>query len=54
MRRSFIPVRDVIHSSSVSRKVAKSAFVSTDGGMHFPQPVIAAYAMVILLTVVMF
>ena len=41
-RRSFMPVREVIHSSSVSRNVAKSALVSTAGGMHLPQPVIAA------------
>src|SRR3990172_977710 len=44
-RRSFIPVRDVIHSSFVSRKVERSAFVRTAGGMHAPQPVIAAKVM---------
>jgi hypothetical protein len=45
-RRSFIPVRVVIHSSSVSRKVARSALVSTAGGRHFPQPVMAACGIV--------
>ena len=42
MRRSRIPVREVIHSSSVSMKVARSALVRTEGGMHLPQPVMAA------------
>ena len=42
MRRSRMPVRDVTHSSSVSMKVARSAFVRTAGGMHLPQPVMAA------------
>src|SRR5688572_20869025 len=41
-RRSRMPVRVVIHSSLVSRKVAMSALVSTAGGRHFPQPVMAA------------
>ena len=41
-RRSFIPVREVIHSSEVSRKVERSSLVSTAGGMHAPQPVMAA------------
>ena len=43
MRRSLMPVRLVIHSSLVSRKVARSALVRVAGGMHLPQPVIAAY-----------
>jgi hypothetical protein len=42
IRRSFIPVREVIHSSEVSRKVDRSAFVRTAGGMQAPHPVIAA------------
>ena len=42
MRRSFMPVRLTIHSSSVLRKVARSALVSTAGGRHLPQPVMAA------------
>ncbi len=41
-RRSRIPVRVVIQSSSVSMIVARSALESTDGGMHLPQPVMAA------------
>src|SRR5512145_482102 len=41
-RRSFMPVRLVIQASSVSRNVARSALVSTAGGMHLPQPVMAA------------
>ena len=40
-----MPVRLVIQASSVSRKVARSALVSTAGGMHLPQPVMAAYVM---------
>ena len=48
MRRSFIPVRVVIHSSSVSRKVARSSFVKTAGGRHLPQPVMFAYVIKIL------
>ena len=47
-RRSFMPVRDVIHSSLVSRKVERSALVSTEGGMAAPQPVMAAYVMAAL------
>ena len=43
MRRSRMPVREAIHSSSVSRKVARSALVSTAGGRHFPQPTMAAW-----------
>ena len=31
-----------IHSSLVSRKVAMSALLSTAGGRHLPQPVMAA------------
>ena len=46
MRRSRMPVRCAIHSSLVSRNVARSALVSTDGGMHLPQPVMAAYVIV--------
>ena len=42
-RRSFIPVLVVIHSSEVSRNVAKSSLLSMAGGTHFPQPVISAY-----------
>src|SRR6476646_9365474 len=42
-RRSLMPVRDVIHSSSVSISDARSALLRIDGGMHLPQPVIAAY-----------
>ena len=41
-RRSRMPVRVVIHSSVVSRNDARSAFESTDGGMHLPHPVMAA------------
>ena len=41
-RRSFMPVRVTIHSSLVSRKVDKSSLDRTAGGMHLPQPVIAA------------
>src|SRR6185369_9856371 len=44
-RRSLMPVREVIHSSLVSINKARSALLRTDGGMHFPQPVIAAYLM---------
>src|SRR5262245_33198800 len=43
MRRSFIPVRDVIQSSEVSRNVERSSLVKTAGGSPSPQPVIAAY-----------
>jgi hypothetical protein len=43
MRRSRMPVRLVIHSSSVSRKVEMSSFDSTAGGMHLPQPVMVAF-----------
>ena len=43
MRRSRMPVRMTIHSSLVSRKVARSALVRTAGGRHLPQPVMAAY-----------
>jgi hypothetical protein len=39
---SFIPVREMIQSSVVSRKVARSWFDNTAGGMHLPQPVMAA------------
>ena len=42
-RRSFMPVRDVIHSSDVSRNVARSSLVRTAGGNPSPQPVMAAY-----------
>ena len=42
MRRSFMPVRETIHSSSVGRNVARSALVSVAGGRHLPQPVSAA------------
>src|SRR5580704_15413806 len=42
MRRSRMPVRVRIHSSLVSRMVDRSWLVSTAGGRHFPQPVIAA------------
>ena len=45
MRRSFMPVRLVIHASSVARNVARSALVSTAGGIQAPQPVIAALVM---------
>jgi hypothetical protein len=37
-----MPVRVVIHSSDVSKSVARSVFESTAGGRHLPQPVIAA------------
>jgi hypothetical protein len=37
-----MPVRVVIHSSLVSRKVERSAFESTAGGIAEPQPVMAA------------
>ena len=43
MRRSFIPVRLVIHSSFVSTIFSRSAFESTVGGMAFPQPTISAF-----------
>ena len=43
MRRSCIPVRETIQASSVSRKVARSPFVITAGGRHFPQPMMAAW-----------
>jgi hypothetical protein len=42
MRRSRIPVRLTIHSSLVSRNVARPALSRTAGGMHLPQPVMAA------------
>ena len=45
IRRSLIPVRVEIHSSEVSKNVAKSSLLSTAGGKHFPQPVIFAYCM---------
>jgi hypothetical protein len=38
-----MPVRLVIHSSFVSRNVASPALSRIAGGMHLPQPVIAAY-----------
>ncbi len=38
----LMPVREMIQSSLVSRKVARSAFERTAGGMHLPQPVTAA------------
>src|ERR1044071_922393 len=44
-RRSLMPVRVVIHSSVVSMKLASPALSSTAGGMHLPQPVMAAYVM---------
>ncbi len=44
-RRSRIPVREVIHSSSVSMSDARSALVRMAGGMHLPQPVMAAWVM---------
>src|SRR6187200_1500967 len=44
-RRSLMPVRVVIHSSVVSMKLARPALSSTAGGMHLPQPVMAAYVM---------
>src|ERR1044071_3063030 len=44
-RRSRMPVRLVIHSSLVSMKLARPALSSTAGGMHLPQPVMAAYVM---------
>src|SRR5262245_54327939 len=44
-RRSLIPVRVVIHSSVVSMKLARPALSSTAGGMHLPQPVMAACVM---------
>jgi hypothetical protein len=37
-----MPVRVVIHASSVGKNVAKSWFVNTDGGKHLPHPTIAA------------
>src|ERR1700742_987404 len=45
-RRSLMPVRVVIHSAVVSMKLARPALSSTAGGMHLPQPVMAAYVMV--------
>src|SRR5512146_203821 len=42
-RRSFMPVRVVIHSSDVSRKVDRSALDRTAGGIPSPHPVMAAY-----------
>ena len=45
MRRSWMPVRCMIHSSVVSTNVARSALDNTAGGMHLPQPVMAAYVM---------
>src|SRR4030095_15037967 len=44
-RRSLMPVRVVIHSSLVSMRLARPAVASTAGGMHLPQPVMAAYVM---------
>ena len=44
-RRSLMPVRVVIHSSVVSMKLARPALSSTAGGMHLPQPVMAACVM---------
>jgi len=38
---SFTPVREVIHSSLVSRMVDRSSFVNIEGGAHMPQPVIS-------------
>src|SRR5206468_2341903 len=43
MRRSRIPVRRVIHSSSRPWDAASSALVTTCSGAASPQPVIAAY-----------
>ena len=42
IRRSLMPVRLVIHSSVVSMKLARPALSRTAGGMHLPQPVMAA------------
>src|SRR5215467_4517756 len=42
MRRSFMPVRVVIHSSDVSRNVDRSALERMAGGIAEPQPVIDA------------
>ena len=42
-RRSFMPVRCVIHSSEVSRNVERSSLERTEGGSASPQPVIAAW-----------
>src|SRR5262245_39502719 len=44
-RRSRIPVRVVIHSSLVSRRLASGKLSSAAGGMHLPQPVMAACVM---------
>ncbi|CAB4763110.1 unannotated protein [freshwater metagenome] len=38
--RRSIPVRSIIHSSDVSRVLARSAFVTTFSGSARPQPVI--------------
>src|SRR4051794_16933717 len=40
--RSWIPVRATIHSSLVSSRVARSAFVTVLSGSAVPQPVITA------------
>ena len=43
MRRSRMPVRLTIHSSLVSRMALRSSLLSTAGGRHLPQPVMAAW-----------
>src|SRR5437763_17163137 len=43
MRRSRIPVRLTIQSSLVSSRLERSWLLSTAGGRHLPQPVMAAW-----------
>ena len=43
MRRSFMPVRVVIHSSDVSTLRLRSSLVSLDWGTYPPMAVIAAF-----------
>src|ERR1700704_2131881 len=43
MRRSWMPVRLTIHSSLGSRRLEGSGVLSTAGGRHLPQPVMAAW-----------
>ena len=45
MRRSRMPVREEIHSSLVSTKVAMSWLERIAGGRHLPQPMMLALGM---------
>ena len=50
--RSLIPVRLIIHSSDVSQNCSKSVFDLLFGGIYPPIPVIAAYGLLGILSVI--